>query len=133
VPTLSSFDYAIVRVVPRVERGEFINAGVILFCRTRRYLVGRIELHESRLRALAPSIDVDEVRHHLAVIPRLCAGDAVAGPIARLALAERFHWLVAPRSTVIQTSPVHCGLCTDPDAALERLLIATVRPPAVDA
>jgi hypothetical protein len=129
---LSSFDYAIVRVVPRVERDEFVNAGAIVFCRTRRYLVGRVELYESRLRALAPSIDVEDVRHHLAVIPRICAGDPSAGPIAQLSLAERFHWLVAPRSTMIQTSPVHSGLCIDPDDALEHLLTATVRPPVIE-
>lgn len=130
---LSSYDYAIVRMVPRVERDEFINAGIILFCRTRRYLAGRIELDEQRLLALAPLVDMEEVRHHLQVIPRVCAGDASAGPIALLSLAERFHWLVAPRSTVIQTSPVHSGLCADPDAALEHLLTATVRPPAPEA
>lgn len=129
MPTPSSFDYAIVRVVPRVEREEFINVGVVLFCRTRRYLAARIDLDEQRLRALMPDIDLDEVRRHLAVIPRVCAGGPDAGPIGRLSQSERFHWLVSPRSTVIQTSPVHSGLCRDPEAALDHLMATMVRLP----
>jgi hypothetical protein len=124
----SSYDYAIVRVVPRVERGEFVNAGVILFCRTRRFLAARIELNAGRLAALAPQLDITEVNRHLATIPLVCAGGASAGPIGALPLAERFHWLVAPRSAMIQTSPVHCGLCDTPEAALDKLLEALVRP-----
>ena len=118
----SSYDYAIVRVVPRVERGEFVNVGVILFCRTRRFLGARIGLDVARIAALAPQIDIDELNRHLAIIPLVCAGGADAGPIGALPLAERFHWLVAPRSAMIQTSPVHSGLCDTPEAALDELL-----------
>ena len=124
----SSYDYAIVRVVPRVERAEFVNAGVILFCRTRRFLGARIALDAARLAALAPQVDIHELNRHLAIIPLVCAGGAGAGPIGRLPLAERFHWLVAPRSAMIQTSPVHSGLCDAPEAVLDALLDALVRP-----
>ena len=124
----SSYDYAIVRVVPRVERGEFVNAGVILFCRTRRFLSARIALDAGRLAALAPKLDIHELSQHLAVIPLVCSGGVAAGPIGALPLADRFHWLVAPRSAMIQTSPVHTGLCGAPDAALDALLDALVRP-----
>ena len=124
----SSYDYAIVRVVPRVERAEFVNAGVILFCRTRRFLGARIALDAARLAALAPQVDIHELNRHLAIIPLVCAGGVGAGPIGRLPLAERFHWLVAPRSAMIQTSPVHSGLCDAPEAALDELLDALVRP-----
>jgi hypothetical protein len=128
VPTLSSFDYAVIRVVPRVEREEFVNAGVILFCRTRRYLGARIALDRDRLRPLAPEVDMDEIERHLAVIPLICSGSPAGGPIAALPIAERFHWLVSPRSTVIQVSPVHSGLSGDPEASLDRLLDEIVRP-----
>jgi hypothetical protein len=128
-PVLSAYEYAIIRVVPRVERGEFINAGAILFCRTRRFLGARIELDAARLAALAPWLDIAAVERHLALFPRLCAGDA-ADPIGRLDRAERFRCLVAPSSTIIQPSPVHTGLCRDPAAELERLLATMVRPPA---
>src|SRR5690349_15811564 len=94
----SSYDYAMVRVVPRVERGEFVNAGVILFCRTRRFLGARIALDADRLAALAPQVDIHELNRHLAIIPLVCAGGVGAGPIGLLPLADRFHWLVAPRS-----------------------------------
>ena len=124
----SSFDYAIVRVVPRVERDEFVNAGVILFCRTRRFLGARIDLDARRLAALAPSIDITEVARYLAIIPLVCAGGPGSGPIGALPLADRFHWLVAPRSAMIQTSPVHTGLCDSPAIELEQLLAAVVRP-----
>jgi hypothetical protein len=122
MPDLTSFDYAIVRVVPRVERAEFVNTGVILFCRTRSYLDTRISLNAERLRAIAPDIDLEEVERHLQLITRVCRGGVEGGPIGLLSPSERFHWLTAPRSTVIQTSPVHSGLCTDTDATLERLL-----------
>jgi hypothetical protein len=124
----SSYDYAIVRVVPRVERGEFVNAGVLLFCRTRRFLGARIALDSGRLAAIAPQIDITDVTRHLAVIPLVCAGGVGSGPIGLLPLADRFHWLVAPRSAMIQTSPVHSGLCDEPDVELEQLLEALVRP-----
>ena len=127
--THSSYDYALIRVVPRVERDEFVNAGAILYCRARRFLRAAIALDERRLLALAPDLDVPTVRRHLDAIPRVAAGDPNAGPIARLSQAERFHWLVAPASAMIQPSPVHSGLCADPAAALERILDELVRPP----
>jgi hypothetical protein len=131
VPARSSFDYAIVRVVPRVERGECINAGIILFCLTSRFLDAKVELDEKRLLALAPEVDLELVRGHLEAIPRICAGGRKAGPIGQLPQKERWHWLVAPRSTIIQTSPVHSGLCEDPARALEHLMDSLVRlPPA---
>ena len=122
-----TYDYAIVRVVPRVERGEFVNAGVILSCAAAKFLAARIELDGTRLLALAPDIDVDGVRAALMSIPAICAGDAAAGALAHLSLRERFHWLTAPRSTILQTSPVHTGRCGDLDAALERLMERMVR------
>jgi len=127
VPAPSSFDYAIVRVVPRVERGEFINAGVILFCLTSRFLAAKVEVDERRLRALEPEVDLELVRSHLEAIPRICTGGRAAGPIGQLPQKERWHWLVAPRSTIIQTSPVHSGLCEDPAKALEHLMDRMVR------
>jgi hypothetical protein len=126
MPALSAFDYAIVRVVPRVEREEFINAGVILFCRTRNFLGARIALDRQRLAFLHPGLDLAEVEHYLSLIPLLCAGGPAAGPLGQLSQAERFHWLVSPRSTIIQTSPVHTGLCADPEAALNHLLETVV-------
>jgi hypothetical protein len=129
VPALSSFDYAVIRVVPRVEREEFVNAGVLLFCLERDFLQARVEVDEPRLRALWPEIDVELVRQHLEAIPKICAGSPDGGPIARLSLRERFHWLVAPRSTIIQVSPVHTGLCDSPERALEELFEQTVRLP----
>jgi hypothetical protein len=129
VPELSSFDYAVVRVVPHVEREEFLNAGVLLFCATRDYLAAQIELDEKRLSALAPDADVELIREHLAAIPRICAGGDDAGPIGKLPRKERWHWLVAPRSTVIQVSAVHSGLCEAPEKMLERLLDEMVRIP----
>lgn len=125
---LSAFDYAIVRVVPRVERGEFINAGAILFCRPRRFLAARVELDHARLLALAPEADLAEIERHLEAIPMVAAGGPAAGPIGRLTQAERFHWLTAPRSTTVQPSAVHSGLCGDPAAALDHLLATMVRP-----
>jgi len=121
VPAQSSFDYAIVRVMPRVERGEFINAGVIVFCPELRYLSARTRFDENRLRALWPDLDLEPIRAHLEAFVKVCAGDAKAGPIAHLKQRERFHWLVAPRSTVLQLSPVHSGLCEDPAATLDQL------------
>ncbi len=116
------FAYAIVRVVPRVERGERLNAGIVLFCRPMRFLGAVIRLDEARLRSLDPDCDVDEVRAHLDLIRRIAAGDPDSGPLAALSQAERFHWLVAPSSTVIQPSAVHAGLTADPAATLEHLV-----------
>ena len=115
------FAYAIVRVVPRVERGERLNAGIVLLCRPRRFLGAVMRLDEARLRSLDPTCDIDEVRAHLDLVRRIAAGDPSAGPIAALTKAERFHWLVAPSSTVIQPSAVHAGLTADPAATLEHL------------
>lgn len=129
MPAPSSFDYAIIRVVPRVERGEFINAGVILYCLTSRFLGAKVELDERRLLALAPEVDLEGVRAHLDAIPRICAGGRAAGPIGQLPQKERWHWLIAPRSTVIQTSPFHSGLCEEPGKALEHLMDRMVRLP----
>jgi hypothetical protein len=127
---LCSFDYAIVRVVPRVERGEFVNAGVILFCSTKGYLQSRIQLDHERLLALDPNAPVDLIENHLEVIPKICSGGAAAGTIGELPQRARFHWLVAPRSTIIQVSPMHSGLGEDMEAALERLFRRLVLAPA---
>jgi hypothetical protein len=124
----STYDYAIIRVVPKVEREEFVNVGVIVSCPGNGFLDARIELDEKRVEALDSTADLGQIRAHLATIPAICAGGASAGPIGKLPQRERFHWLVAPRSTVIQTSPVHTGTCTDPVALLERLLETMVRP-----
>jgi hypothetical protein len=129
VPDHSSYDYAIVRVVPRVDREEFVNVGAIVSCPSRDFLEARIELDEKRLTALDSTVDLPTVRRHLASIPTICAGGPDAGPIGKLTPRERFHWLVAPRSTMIQTSRVHSGRCTDPAALLGHLLDAMVRPP----
>jgi hypothetical protein len=126
VPALTSFDYAVLRVVPRVDREEFINAGVIVYCAEQPFLGARIHFDEARLRALWPALDVELVRQRLEAVPRICSGDPSAGPIARLTPRERFHWLVAPRSTIIQVSPVHSGLCEMPADALDRLFRQSV-------
>ena len=123
-----SYDYAAIRVVPRVERQEFVNAGVILWCREQDILEARVELDESRLRAVDATVDLDAVRRHLASFAIICAGGNDAGPIGKLPKRERFDWLVAPRSTIIQTSAVHSGRCNDVAATLEWLLEAMVRP-----
>ncbi len=120
-PPRDAFQYAIVRVVPRVERGEQLNAGVILLCRSQPFLGARTALDERRLAALAPDLDPATVRPHLEAIERIAAGDPSAGPIARLEPAERFHWLVSPSSTIIQPSEVHTGLTDDPAAELDHL------------
>jgi len=124
------YSYAIVRVVPRVEREEFLNVGVILFARARRFLDVRIELDEDRLKAFAPEVDQAAIERHLEAFRAVCAGSAAAGPIAALSLSDRFHWLTAPRSTVVQPSAAHAGLCEDPAAALERLFASAVGPDA---
>lgn len=127
MPELSPFDYAVIRVVPRVEREEFINAGVIVSCAAQRYLRAAVELDRRRLAALDPALDAGVIQQHLDTIPLICEGGPQAGPIGRLPQRARFHWLVAPRSTIIQTSPVHTGLCTDGDAMLAHLLEQMVR------
>jgi hypothetical protein len=124
VPGPHVYDYAVVRVVPYVEREEFINAGIILFCRPARYLGAQVELDHERLRALAPDCDIAAVEEQLALIPRMCQGE---GPIGELGLAETYHWLVAPHSTVVQCSPVHSGVTDDLPGTLERLMAMMVR------
>jgi len=133
VPAPRSFDYAVVRVVPRVEREEFVNAGVILWCAEADYLGARVELEPARLAALAPAADLGTIEEHLAAVVRIALGGAGAGPIGRLSRRERFQWLVAPRSTVLQVSPVHSGLCDDPERTLEHLMDRLVRAPGPDA
>ena len=128
MPDPCTYDYAIVRVVPRVERGEFLNVGAIVSSDARNHLAAGFALDEARLRMLDPEIDLDAVRTALAAIAAVCSGGAAAGPIGKLTLRERFHWLVAPRSTMIQTSAVHTGRCDDLAGALERLLDRMVRP-----
>lgn len=121
MPGPSCYDYAILRVVPRVEREEFLNAGVILFCLERDFLAARVALDRARLAALHEAADLGLIEEHLAAIPRICAGGPDAGPIGRLTQRERFHWLVAPRSTMVQVSPVHTGLTDDPARALDEV------------
>jgi hypothetical protein len=127
VPAEYTYDYAIVRIVPRVERGEQINVGVVLSCVDVEFLEARIEMDEARLLALDPSIDLEAIRAGLATIPAVCAGGPAAGPIGGLSPRDRFRWLVSPRSTIIQMSSVHTGRAADPAAAIEHLLQTMVR------
>jgi hypothetical protein len=127
VHDLRTYDYAIVRVVPRVERGEFVNAGIILSCDVERILEARIELDEAALLALDADVDLELVRSTLATIPAICAGGAEAGAMAKLSARERFHWLVSPRSTIVQTSPVHTGQCNDLGEVLDHLMKRMIR------
>jgi hypothetical protein len=121
-PPRDAFQYAVFRVVPRIERGEFLNAGVVVFCRTRGFLRARVALDRERLAAVAPGTDPEPIERHLRVLELIAAGDAAGGPVAALEPSERFHWLVAPSSTMIQTSPVHTGLSEDPGETLTRLM-----------
>ena len=121
-----AFDYVVVQVVPRVDRDERLNAGVVLFCPAAGFLGSRVRLDPERLRALAPGMDVAGVARQLDAIRAVAAGEAGAGPIAALSPSERFHWLSAPRSTIVQPSAAHAGLCDEPEAALDRLFRATV-------
>ena len=118
----NSYDYALIRLVPSVERGECINIGVILFCRTLDFLGGRIYLNEARLLALSPDLDLAAIQQELHSILLICEGGPEAGPLGKMSQSERFHWLVSPRSTIIQISPTHEGVCDNPEAALEHLL-----------
>jgi DUF3037 family protein len=118
----ASFDYAVLRVVPRVEREEFINVGVIVFCLEKRLLLAKVYVDEERLRALWPGLDIETVRQHVQAVVRICEGDAKAGAIASLSQRERFHWLISPRSTMIQTSQVHTGICAPGDGTSEELV-----------
>jgi hypothetical protein len=125
-PDKAEFQYALLRVVPRLERGEQINAGVVLFARRLGFLGARVRLDEERLRAIAPDVDPAPLARQLDAIARVAAGDPDAGPIAHLPQSERFSWIVAPSSTAIQPSPVHMGVCGDPSATLERLFAELV-------
>jgi hypothetical protein len=125
----SPFEYALLRVVPRVERGEFINAGVVLYCQEARFLGARVHLDPERLQALDPRLDPETVLAHLEVACRVCAGGPQAGAVGLMPPVHRFGWLVAPRSTVVQPSPVHTGLAEDPEEAIEHLLRVMVCPP----
>ncbi|HMJ32946.1 MAG TPA: DUF3037 domain-containing protein [Baekduia sp.] len=129
MPPPDAFQYAIWRVVPDVERGEAVNAGVVVFCRRRSFLAARIELDEARLRALAPQLDIDAVRRHLDGLVRVAAGDPEAGAIAALPQSERFGWLTAASSTIVQPSAIHTGLSDDPDGLLDRLFTRLVAAP----
>ena len=122
-----TYDYAIIRLVPRVERGELVNVGVILSCPAMDFLEARIDLNPERLHALDPTLDIEAARAHLDTIPRVCRGGPEAGEIGALPQRARFHWLVSPRSTIIQMSPVHTGRTGDPAKTLERLLETMVR------
>ena len=124
----SPFAYAILRLVPRVERGERFNVGVVLFCRQLGFLGVRVALDSSRLVALAPDVSAAEVRDHLDALVEVAEGNPAAGAIAALAPSDRFGWLVAPSSTIIQPSEVHTGLCEDPQATLEALFAKLVQP-----
>ena len=127
MPALHTYDYAVIRVVPRVEREEFVNAGVVVSCEAAKVLVASIALDESRLLALDPQVDLALVRRHLEAIPLICAGGPDAGPIGALPPRARFHWLTAKRSSIIQTSPVHAGRCTDVGTIVEHLMARMVR------
>ena len=123
----SPYQYAIIRVIPHVERGEGVNVGVVLLCRSHGFVGARTHLDETRLLAIAPDADIASIRRHLEAIERVAAGDPRGGPMARLTTAERFHWLVSPASTIIQPSEVHTGLTDDPSVDLERLFETLVR------
>ena len=124
---LCTFDYATIRLVPRVEREEFFNVGVILSCPAHRFLEARLRLDETRLKCFAPEMEAEIIRHYLDIIPKICAGKPEAGVIGRLTERERFYWLTAQRSTIVQSSPVHTGLTNDPARMLEHLFEKMVR------
>ncbi len=128
MPTPDCYDYAVIRVVPRVEREEFVNVGVILSCPARDFLDARLHVEHARLVSFAPDLDLALVEQHLAVIPLVCRGGEAAGAIGALTARQRFHWLVAPRSAIIQMSPVHSGVTDDPAATLQQLLLTMVLP-----
>ncbi|MET0600750.1 MAG: DUF3037 domain-containing protein [Baekduia sp.] len=122
MPSLDdAFQYAIWRVVPSVERGEALNVGVVVYCRRRQFLAARVLVDEARLHALSPDLDVDAIRRHLDGMARVAAGDPAGGAIAAMDQSERFGWLTAASSTIVQPSPIHTGLCGDPQAVLDRL------------
>ena len=127
MPDREAFAYALLRVIPDVERGECLNVGVVLFCRRQRFLAARTVLDEARLHALSPTLDATAVAAHLRMLEGIAAGDPAGGPVARQEPSERFHWLVAPASTIVQPSAVHTGITADAAATLERLVVRLVR------
>jgi hypothetical protein len=127
----SPFAYTVLRAVPRVERGEFINVGVVLFCREKRFLRARVWLDEARLAALAPECNGAEIRDQLEAVVRVAEGRTDAGPIARLSQSERFHWISSPHSTIVQRSEAHTGLTDDPAATLDHLFQTLVAVPGI--
>jgi hypothetical protein len=129
VPTPHWYDYAVVRIVPRVERGEFVNAGVIVWCAARRSLRAKVHLDEARVRALDPAADVAAMRHALEAIPAICDAAPEDGPLTGMTPRQRFDWLVAPRSASLQMSPVHCGRTEDLDGIVDHLFERLVSPP----
>lgn len=126
MPEMHLFEYAVIRVMPRVEREEFLNVGVIVYCRSQGFLQTKFALNEARLRAFSTDLDIQELTERLRAFERICAGRAQGGPIGQLSIAERFRWLTATRSTVVQTSPVHPGLCVDAGETLNRLFTQLV-------
>lgn len=131
MPAPLLYEYAVIRVVPRVERDEFINAGVVLYCRQKKLLLVRVALDEERLLGLAPGVDLAEIQAYLQAFTKIARGEKSGSPIAALDAASRFRWLTAVRSTVIQTSRVHPGLCEEPEAALDKLFRQLVALPAL--
>jgi hypothetical protein len=121
VPVRAPYEYTVIRIIPCIEREEFLNAGVILFCKHQRFLEARIALDEERLLALQPCTDILQIRQQLALIPTIVQGGRNAGDLGKLPRAERFRWLASPRNTVVQPSPVHPGLCEDPQTALDEI------------
>jgi hypothetical protein len=126
MPGKHLFEYCVVRVVPRVEREEFVNVGIVLYCKQQRYLQTRFQLPNEKLLALCPSLDINEVQDYLAAFEKISRGSKDGGPIARLDLPSRFRWLTATRSTVVQSSKIHPGFCDDLDTALEKLFVQLV-------
>jgi Protein of unknown function (DUF3037) len=129
VPGAEAFQYALLRVVPSLPRGEALNVGVVLYSPRHRFLEARTTLDPERLRLLDPGLDLDAVHAHLALIEHVAAGEPMAGPIASLDRSERFGWITSPSSTTIQPSPVHTGLCDDPESMLQHLFTSLVAPP----
>lgn len=121
------FDYAVIRVVPKVEREEFINVGVVLSCHDKDFLEAEFHIDEDKLKTFDPDVDLDIVKSHLKAIKEICAGGMGAGGLGKLSKRERFHWLTSPKSTIIQTSPVHSGYCDDPSKKLQHLLDTMVK------
>jgi Protein of unknown function (DUF3037) len=129
VPAAEAFQYALLRAVPSLPRGEALNVGVVLYSPRHRFLEARTVLEPGRLRLLDPELDLDALRAHLTLLEQVAAGEPTAGPIAALDRSERFGWITSPSSTAIQPSPVHTGLCDDPGAMLDRLFASLVAPP----